>query len=59
MNTYSGISYEEFPIRYEHLELFDAIDVIMRNITDEITYIYILLPQLKWSNNYLKTIYKL
>lgn len=59
MNTYSGIPYEEFPIRYEHLELFDAIDVIMRNITDEITYIYILLPQLKWSNNYLKTIYKL
>ena len=32
MNTYSGIPYEEFPIRYEHLELFDVIDVIMRNI---------------------------
>ena len=32
MNAYSGIPYEEFPIRYEHLELFDVIDVIMRNI---------------------------
>ena len=32
MNTYSGIPYEEFPIRYEHLVLFDVIDVIMRNI---------------------------